>query len=264
MEGLVWSAEQSALFFSDIYFGAAGGDGVPPSIIFRLDSGSIDPTPFITQIGCNGIAIDAQGQLVVCTHDTRSVSRVDPATKARSLIADKYQGLAFNSPNDAIVRSDGTIYFTDPTWQLGTRPAEIGFKGVYRVDPQGNVRLVSQALVSPNGAALSPDEGTLYIADDNTGNVHTFAVSSDGSTTGGSVFKNVPGADGMAVDCAGNLYVTSIAGVRVFTAQGSELGVITLAEKPANTTFGGVDRTRLFITAQTGLYSIDLLVPGFP
>lgn len=264
LEGPVWSTELSVLFFSDINFGAADSNGVPPSIIYRLPAGSSSPEVFIDTIGCNGNAIDQNGFLVSCTHDTRSVSRIDPVTKQRTLIADKFEGKAFNSPNDAIVRSDGTIYFTDPSWQLGTRPAEIGFKGVYRIDPQGNVTLVSQGLVSPNGAALSPDEQLLYVADDNTGNVHRFDVASDGTTSGGSVFVNVSGADGMAVDCAGNLYVTAQGGVRVFEPSGNELGTISVGEKPANTTFGGVDHTRLFVTAQTGLYAIDLLVPGLP
>ncbi len=264
LEGPVWSTQLSALFFSDMNFGAADGQGVPPSIIYRLDAGSSMPSVFIDTIGCNGNAIDPDGQLVSCTHDTRSVSRIDPITKQRTLIADKYEGKAFNSPNDAIVRRDGTIYFTDPSWQLGSRPAEIGFRGVYRIDPQGNVTLVSDALVSPNGAALSPDEGTLYVADDNTGNVHRFSVASDGGTSGGSVFVTVSGADGMAVDCAGNLYVTAQNGVRVFDTSGSELGLISVGEKPANTTFGGTDHKRLYVTAQTGLYAIDLQVPGLP
>ncbi|MGE0323480.1 MAG: SMP-30/gluconolactonase/LRE family protein [Polyangiaceae bacterium] len=264
LEGPVWSTELSALFFSDMNFGASDSQGVPPSIVYRLAAGSSSPEVFIDTIGCNGNAIDQNGFLVSCTHDTRSVSRIDPVTKQRTLIADKFEGKAFNSPNDAIVRSDGTIYFTDPSWQLGSRPAEIGFKGVYRIDPQGNVTLVSQSLVSPNGAALSPDEKLLYVADDNTGNVHRFDVASDGTTSGGDVFVAVSGADGMAVDCAGNLYVTAQNGVRVFEPNGSELGLISVAEKPANTTFGGVDHTRLFVTAQTGLYAIDLQVPGLP
>ena len=174
LEGPVWSTELSALFFSDMNFGASDSQGVPPSIVYRLAAGSSSPEIFIDTIGCNGNAIDQNGFLVSCTHDTRSVSRIDPVTKQRTPIADKFEGKAFNSPNDAIVRSDGTIYFTDPSWQLGSRPAEIGFKGVYRIDPQGNVTLVSQSLVSPNGAALSPDEKLLYVADDNTGNVHRF------------------------------------------------------------------------------------------
>lgn len=264
LEGPVWSSGLSALFFSDIDFGGADSQGVPPSIIYRLDAGSNTPAVFIDTIGCNGNAIDSSGKLVSCTHDTRSVSRIDPVTKERTRIADEYDGKAFNSPNDAIVRSDGTIYFTDPSWQLGSRPAEIGFRGVYRIDPQGNVGLVSQSLVSPNGVALSPDEQLLYVADDNTGNVHRFDVAPAGDTSGGGVFVNVNGADGMAMDCAGNLYVTAQSGVRVFDSSGSELGLISVGEKPANATFGGADHTQLFITAQTGLYVIDLQIPGLP
>jgi gluconolactonase len=219
---------------------------------------------FIDPIGSNGLAIDQDGLMVACTHDQRSISRIDPISGARSTVADQWMGMAFNSPNDAVVRSDGTIYFTDPNWQLGNRPQEINFEGVYRIRPAGTPELVDDGLNSPNGVALSPDETLLYVADDSNGNVWRYDVLSDGTTGTGSMFVTVPGADGMAMDCAGNLYVTSNMGVRVFDPAGSELGSIAVGDKPSNCAFGGSDRTTLFITAQDTLYSIELLVPGMP
>jgi gluconolactonase len=269
LEGPVWIDNPRALdqplgwlFFSDMIFAAAGPDGVPPAVIYR--HGDVIE-PFIDPIGSNGLAVDREGSLFAATHDERSVSRIDLATKARTTIASTYGGDAFNSPNDLVVRSDGIIYFTDPTWQLGNRPQEIPFKGVFRIAPGGTeVSLVADDFGSPNGIALSPDESTLYVADDSNGQIRAFSVASDGSTSGGEVLVTVVGADGMAVDCAGNLYVSSNQGIRVFGSDGTDLGTITVGKKPSNAAFGGADRTTLFITAQDALYSVDLAVPGLP
>jgi gluconolactonase len=222
-------------------------------------------TVFSSSIDSNGLALGIDGSIVACTHDERSVSRVDPVTQARTTLASAYMGKKFNSPNDAIVRSDGTIYFTDPTWQLGNRPQEINFKGVYRVDPQGEVHLVSDDFGSPNGIALSVDESTLYVADDQNGHVRSFDVATDGSTSGGDVHvPNVYGVDGIGVDCADNLYLTSHQGVIVTDASGQSLGTIQVGQKASNVTFGGADRKTLYITATNTLYEITMKVPGLP
>lgn len=269
LEGPVWIDNPGALdqplgwlFFSDMQFGAAGPDGVPPAVIYRLGDGI---EPFLDPIGSNGLAVDRERRLFAATHDERSVSRIDVATKERATVISTYEGNAFNSPNDLVVRSDGTIYFTDPTWQLGNRPQEIPFKGVYRVAPgSDDAVLVADDFGSPNGIALSPDEATLYVADDSNGQIRAFAVATDGGTTGGEVLVTVPGADGMAIDCAGHLYVSSNQGIRVFEPGGTELDTIAVGHKPSNAAFGGADRKTLFITAQGALYSIDLGVPGLP
>jgi gluconolactonase len=219
---------------------------------------------FLTGLGSNGLAIAPDGTLVACTHDTRSVSRFNLDTKQRTLVVDTYEGKHFNSPNDAVVRSDGTVYFTDPDWQLGNRTAEMGFKGVFRVPPGGAALLVADNITSPNGIALSPDEATLYVTDDSSGAVRSFAVAADGSTSGGTPIATVGGADGMAVDCAGNLYVTSNQGIVVLDSAGGQLTTIAVAQKPNNCTFGGSDRRTLYMAGRDTLYSVRLDVPGLP
>jgi len=263
LEGPVWLADAGVLFFSDMNFSGSGSDGVPPSTIYRLTPPSTVDV-LTTDVHSNGLALDTDGSIVACTHDQRSVSRVDPTTAARTTLAATYEGDKFNSPNDAIVRGDGTIYFTDPTWQLGNRPQEIAFKGVYRIDTGGNVHLVADDFGSPNGIALSPDETTLYVADDANGHVRSFAVAADGATSGGEIFATVGGVDGMAIDCAGNLYASSHQGIMVFDAAGKQLGTIAVGQKPSNAAFGGPDRKTLYITTSNALYSVALNVPGLP
>lgn len=268
LEGPVWFSELGVLLFSNMVFAQSGPDGWPPATIYRLTPpASVDV--FLDangngDLGVNGLGIDHDGWLIGCTHDERSISRIDPGTLARTTVADRFEGNRFNSPNDNVVRSDGTIYFTDPTWQLGNRPQETNFKGVYRIAPDGDVLLVADDFGSPNGIALSPDETVLYVADDQNAHVRAFDVMPDGSTSGGAVFADTPGADGMAVDCAGNLYVTVTTGIAVFSPDGTALGSIDTPIKPANATFGGPDRKTLYITASSTLYRVDMAVPGLP
>jgi len=263
LEGPTWFSDRGVLLFSDMDFSTGGTENVPQSTVYRLTLPSTF-VAFLTGLGSNGLAAAPDGTLVACTHDTRSVSRFDLDTKLRTAIVETYQGKRFNSPNDAVVRSDGTVYFTDPDWQLGNRTAEIGFKGVYRVPPGGAALLVADDVTSPNGIALSPDESTLYVTDDSSGAVRSFAVAADGSTSGGTPIATVSGADGMAVDCAGNLYVTSQQGIAVLDSAGGALTTIAVPQKPNNCAFGGPDGRTLFIAGRDTLYSIQLDVPGLP
>ncbi len=264
LEGPVWFAGRGVLLFSDMDFGGGGAENVPPSVIYQLTPPNT-VTPFITQVGSNGLAVDPQERLIAATHDQRSVSRFDLGTKQRSTVVGDYMGMKFSSPNDVIVRSDGTIYFTDPTWQLGNRTREITqFKGVFRVPPGGSAELVSDKVGSPNGIALSPDETALYVTDDSVGAVLKFTVAADGTTSGGGKIADVGGADGMAVDCAGNLYVTANEGIKVLTASGAPIATIAVPQKPNNCTFGGGDQKTLYMAGRDTLYSITLAVPGLP
>jgi gluconolactonase len=264
LEGPVWFAGRGVLLFSDMDFGAGGSENVPPSIIYELRPPNTI-APFITQVGSNGLAVDPQERLIACTHDQRSVSRFDLGTKQRSTVVDTYMGMKFSSPNDAVVRSDGIIYFTDPTWQLGNRLREITqFKGVFRVLPGGTAQLVSDDVGSPNGIALSPDEATLYVTDDGNGTVQRFPVAADGSTGAMTKVADVPGADGMAVDCAGNLFVTAHEGIRVLGPAGTPIATISVPQKPNNCTFGGTDRKTLYVAGRDTLYAITLTVEGLP
>jgi gluconolactonase len=190
------------------------------------------------------------------------LSIYDAMTGARETLDLTYMDDHFNSPNDLTVRSDGTVYFTDPDWQLGGRVSETGMTGVYRVAPGGEPQLVDGTLDKPNGIALSPDEQTLYVTSAGA-DLRAYPVQADGSTGSGTVLASPGGSDGLAVDCAGNLYVTA-GSVRVFDPDGDELGSISVAESPANVAFGGSERRTLYITARTGLYAIELNVPGYP
>jgi gluconolactonase len=267
IEGPVWVASQGVLLFSDMDFG--GGDAMgPPSRIRRLKP----PATFDEFTGSsnsNGLALAPDGNVLAATHDNQALSRFNIDSATRTPIKVLYQGKHFNSPNDLTVRSDGTVYFTDPDWQLGSRTSEIGSQGVYRVrgpiDVSGDnaAELMDGTLTKPNGVALSPDEQTLYVG--SQGNeIWKYPVNADGSLGMRSKFVDVNGSsDGMAVDCAGNLYVASNT-VKVFAPGGAKLGEISVGGTPSNAAFGGADRKTLYITAGDKLYSIGLNVPGFP
>ena len=162
------------------------------------------------------------------------------------------------------MRSDGTVYFTDPTYGLGGGTQEIPFQGVFRVTPARDVTLVDDTFSQPNGIALSPDETKLYVSDSQAGGLFVYDVAPDGSTGPGSMLIDADPSDGMAVDDAGNLYLTTGAGIEVYDDAGVLWGVLAVPEQPANCAFGGTDRRTLFITARTGLYRVELAVPGKP
>ncbi|MBL8743289.1 MAG: SMP-30/gluconolactonase/LRE family protein [Myxococcales bacterium] len=254
-EGPVWLADLGVLRFSDI----------PATDILELDpvSGQISVWRADSQ-GTNGNAVAPDGDMVMCEHLGRRVSR-SPADTAPAPVevAGEYQGARFNSPNDVIVRSDGNIYFTDPTYGLGNDPAELDFRGVFRFDGT-SVTLIDDSFGQPNGIALSPDETKLYVSDSQNGGLRVYDVASDGSVGAGSELIDAAPSDGMAVDDAGNLYLTTSDGVEVYKADGTPWGVIPVPEQPANCTFGGANRRTLFITARTGLYRVDINVPGRP
>jgi gluconolactonase len=268
VEGPVWIDKLGVLLFSDMDFGAGDAKG-PPSRIRRLKP----PSSFdvlVESANSNGLAYMREGALGVvmaATHDTQSLTAFDPATGARTDLSVLYKGKHFNSPNDLAIMQSGTVFFSDPDYQLGTRSSEIGSTGVYSTilslaeDPTPAV-LVDGTLQKPNGVALSPDQRTLYVG--SSGNeIWKFDVSAAGDVSNRTKFAEVGGSDGMAVDCAGNLYVAS-GTVEVFAPGGDKLGEISVPENPSNAAFGGTDHKTLYITAQTGLYSIALAVPGFP
>jgi len=261
VEGPVWSDQLNALLFSEMDFNADGSNG-PPSKVHLL---TLDRQLFtyLEQSGSNGLAID-EGGLLAATHDKQAVSRFDLTTKARSLVAEAVGGKKFNSPNDLTVSSTGHIYFTDPDYQLGRRPKETGVTGVYWVKPDGSVTVVDDKLDKPNGISLSPDERTLYVASAD-GSVWAYGIDTD-KPKNRRKFAEVDGPDGMAVDCAGNLYVTSHGPgkLEVFAPSGKKLATIDVAPKTTNAAFGGPERKTLYITAGTGVYAVQTAVPGYP
>jgi gluconolactonase len=253
VEGPVWRPATGDLLFSDI----------PADTIYRLTPPS-SVEPFRSPSGMsNGLALDIDGRLLAAEHGNRRVSRTEASGDLVAL-ATSYQGLSLNSPNDLAVRSDGTIYFTDPPYGIDPQDQELSFNGVFRIAPGGDLTAEWQGPMAarPNGVALSPDEQTLYIAD-TLGVVRAHPVATDGSLGGPSpLISDSTGADGMAVDVDGNLYVTTSDGVRVYAADGSPWGTIPVPQQPANCTFGGADRRTLYITARTALYRVSVAIPG--
>jgi gluconolactonase len=260
-EGPVWVQASGVLLFSDMTFTTP----IDPSQILKLTPPSTEAT-FLQDSGTNGMAIDGSGIVFACSHKVQGIVKLDFSAATLSTVVDNYNGKTFNSPNDIVVRSDGTIYFTDPDFQLGSRTSATGKKGIYRVSPTAQVSLVDDTFVEPNGITLSPDESVLYVADYNGNVVRTFSVASDGSTSNRKDFVTVTTPDGFAVDCAGNLYVASgTPGViQVYSPSGTKLGSVTVVASLSNMAFGGSDGKTLYITAGKALYSLDMNLPGYP
>ncbi|WP_437483595.1 SMP-30/gluconolactonase/LRE family protein [Sorangium sp. So ce1014] len=262
VEGPVWVAAEGALYFSELHLDEENAPPLngPRATIHRFTPpGSFEV--FIEDSSTNGLGLHVDGNLIACTHDTRSVSVFDLGTRARRPIAEGYMGKRFSSPNDVVVRGDGNVYFSDPEFQLSGRP-ELPM-AVYRVSPSGEVSVVD-TLDSPNGVALSPDGSALY-AGEFGGPVRRYPLNADGSAGPTSeVIANLADADGMTVDCAGNLYVGWRGGVEVIAPGGARLGTIEGVGKASNVAFGGADRRTLYITAGRALYSIEMAIPGYP
>jgi gluconolactonase len=227
-------------------------------VVFRENSG-----------GGNGTTFDLSGNLIVCEGGNRRVTRTD-ASGSISVLADNYQGKRLNAPNDVVCRSDGSIYFTDPTFRMPFSEREVESNGVYRVTPDGAITLVAEAEL-PNGLAFSPDERTLYVANTRaTQYILAFDIGADGGAIRRRIFADMSSTeqggapDGMKVDVAGNVYCTGAGGTWVFSPGGELLGIIRLPEIAANLAFGGSDLQTLLFTARTSVYSIRVKVPGQP
>ena len=199
----------------------------------------------------NGLTLDEQGRLIACEHWNRRVTRTEKDGSV-TVVADAYEGKKFNSPNDVVVRSDGTVFFTDPPYGLEGREAELDWAGVYAVSPEGTVKLLAKDFSRPNGLAFSKDEKVLYIADTEGKHIRAFDVAADGALSNGRVFCELPGPDGMKVDVRGNVWCTASDGVRVFNPKGELLRTVEFPEVPANCAFGDDDYLTLYVTARKG------------
>jgi gluconolactonase len=227
-------------------------------------------TEVLTSLGDpDGNTYDAQHQLIDCASVLRAVIRVKP-DGTYTVLADRYHGRRLNSPNDVVIGPDGAIYFTDPTSDLPKdQKQELNFKGVFRLDLNGELGLLTKELTEPNGLAFSPDGKRLYVDDSTQRNIRVYDFQQDGTLRNGRIFGEEPGGkgegvpDGMKVDQAGNLYVTGPGGVWIWDPDGHHIGTIMLPEQPANLTWGDSDWTTLYITATTSLYKIKTNATGF-
>lgn len=253
IEGPVWVGSVGALFFSD--------NASSPPRIWRLAPPFTTPEIFVPDSGSNGLAVDNEDQLLLADQVDLRISRVNSTSGAA--LGDRVPpGNA--RPNDLVLRSDDNLYFTDP---------DSGGRGLYRVSPTGErsgpftQANAANAPNAPNGVVLSPDENTLYVGDVQQRFVAAFPLLADGAidTNGGDVFVRTTGdtVDGMAVDCAGNLYVGTRTGVEVYAPNGALVGTVPTGEA-SNATFGGADRRTLFVTSRAVLKYVTLGVPGLP
>jgi gluconolactonase len=217
----------------------------------------------------DGNTFDRRHRLIDCASVLRAIIEVTPDGKYK-VLADRYEGKRLNSPNDVIVGPDGALYFTDPTLDLvAGEKQEIPFQGVYRLDENGSVRLLTRDLTQPNGLAFSPDGKKFYVDDSEQRNIRIYDVDADGTLSKGRIFGVEPGEkndgvpDGIKVDDKGNLFVTGPKGIWVWDANGNHLGTIVMPEQPANLTWGDPQYRTLYITATTSVYRLETKTRGF-
>jgi gluconolactonase len=262
-EGPVYVPAAKSLLWSDI----------PNDRVMRYDETDGSVSVFESPCGYhNGHTLDAAGRVIACEHGGRRISRLEPDGRWTGL-ADRFEGKRFNSPNDVVVKSDGSIWFSDPTYGIDSHyeghaaASEIGASHVYRLEPDtGDVCAVVTDRVRPNGLAFSPDESILYVADTGASHVpglpkaiHAYELAPDGRSVGESQVFAVCDAgffDGFRVDRLGNIWTSSSEAIAVYAADGTLIGRIPIPEIVSNLCFGWQKRNRLYITAQTSLYAI--------
>lgn len=255
LEGPVWFAEDECLLFCDIFEAQikrwSPRDGVST---FRENSGR-----------SNGNFRDRQGRLVTAGHSGRNVTRTEP-DGSLTVLVDRYQGKRLNSPNDIVVKTDGTLWFTDPPYGIKPEQRELPAAYVFRFEPDtGDLTPVTDDLAMPNGLCFSPDETLLYVADSSDRHhVKVFDVVDGRRLENGRIFAVVePGIpDGIRVDTDGRLYSSAADGIHVYSAGGELLGKILVEQSPANCCFGGDGKHTLYITACEALYRVTLASSG--
>ena len=262
-EGPLWHPTEHYLLFSDM----------PGDVRRRWDEAGGVREVMRPSNKCNGMTYDAELNLVICEHATSSLVRLSPDGR-REVLASHFEGKELNSPNDVCVRSDGTIYFSDPWFgrmpHYGVeRPSELGWQGVFRVSPDGTLHLAvdKRQFDQPNGLCFSPDESKLYVNDTTRALIRVYDVAPDGSLSHGRLFaqgiqssREAGLPDGMKCDAKGNVWVTAPGGIRVYSPRGAQLGTVRMPEMAANLHWGGEDWRTLFVCATTSVYAVETKV----
>jgi gluconolactonase len=274
-EGPLWIKDGGYLLFSDIPRNSVmkwkQGEGVS---LFMKPAGYTGVVDYGREPGSNGLTLDPQGRVVFCEHGDRRVSRLEKDGGKRTIV-DNYQGKRLNSPNDAVYKSNGDLYFTDPPYGLPKQAddprRELDFFGVYRYSRDGQLTLLTREMTRPNGLAFSPDEKTLYVAQSDPKRAiwMAFPVNADGTLGSGRVFydatssvQKLPGLpDGLKVDARGNVFATGPGGVYVFSPEGELLGRIDTGQRTANCAWGE-DGTVLYMTADSYICRIRTTTKG--
>jgi len=270
IEGPVWFGD--ALYVSEI----GGGNNPPPSRILKVPTTGSPSVAYASSganPGTNGMAIDEMGRLIGASHGVGGIVALNLTNMTSTTIVGMYMGSRFNSPNDLTVRSDGTIYFSDPDYQAPS-PRPQSMNRLYRLPPGSTTPVVVDANRSqPNGVTLSLDEMTLYVTD--SGGLYKYSVNADGSTGTATriAMNDVTTGDGMAIDCMGNLYVASNQQMIIVNPAGSgtKIGSVTVpgVQSVTNVAFGGADHKTLYVTGQgngsaMGVFRADMPLPGMP
>jgi gluconolactonase len=272
-EGPVWIKSEGYLLFSDVPQNKIHKWSPTGERSVFMDPSGYDGADQETGPGSNGLALDAEGRLLVCDHGNRRVYRVEK-DDTKTTLADRFDGKPFNSPNDLVVHSNGDIYFTDPPYGLTDESKrELDFCGVYRLEKSGLITVITKELTRPNGIALSPDEKTLYVAQSHPPApvYQAYRLKADSATAGeGKLLFDAkelldqgdPGLpDGMCVDVEGNLWATGPGGVLIISPEGKLLGRILLGKATANCTFGG-DGSMLYITSSDRVCRVQTRTKG--
>ena len=260
-EGPTWHPT-GALLFSDI----------PANRIYRWQEGKDLAVFREPSHHSNGLALDPKGRLIACEHGARRVSRTE-LDGTTTVLAERYEGKRLNSPNDLTLHSDGSIYFTDPPYGLPRgQKSELGFQGVYRISPTGELTLLVKDMPRPNGIALAPDEQRLYVADSRQCILNVHAVKPDGTMGPPRLLADLGKAvgtrviDGIKVDVRGNVYATCTGGITVVSPEGNVVAQIAcIGERKRNMTnccFGGADRRTLFVTGGPEVFRVRVPIAG--
>ncbi|WP_278381844.1 SMP-30/gluconolactonase/LRE family protein [Pseudoalteromonas distincta] len=260
LEGPTWSSHDNAFYFSEMNFASSQALG-PDSTIYKL----VLPntlTTYLKHSGTNGLYAKGEN-LYTLNHSTQSLSKINIKSKTNTVIVNKFDELSFSSPNDMTMHKNGDIFFTDPNWQLGERTQQMPYTGVYKLSNMGTLSLIDATLEKPNGVALSPDQRTLYVGDFSN-RVSKYTIDENGDILPREDFIKVTSPDGIKVDSAGNIYISSHKKgvINIYTPRGSLIDKIELGPNVTNLAFGGKNRKTLLITTAKGLFTLDVKVAG--